>query len=121
MVGYGRYTPVLKESMKDELMKKLYSIAFRATKAECMDLPETTDVVRYIKLEPNAMNVYRHLVRDSFAELSKGEITATNILTKILRLSQLTGGFLDYDEGKKVHQISTAKLTEFEDIIDEAI
>lgn len=82
MVGYGRYTPVLKESMKDELMKKLYSIAFRATKAECMDLPETTDVVRYIKLEPNAMNVYRHLVRDSFAELSKGEITATISLLK---------------------------------------
>lgn len=119
MVGYGGYTLVLKESMKEELMEKLHSIAFRATKAECMDLPETTDIVRYIELEPSTMNIYRHLVRDSFTELSRGEVTATNILTKILRLSQLTGRFLGDDEGKKVHQISKAKLAALEDIVDE--
>ena len=65
------------------------------------------------------MNIYKHLVKDSFAELSRGEVTATNILTKILRLSQLTGGFLGDDEGKKIHQISTAKLGALEDIVDE--
>ena len=119
MVGYGNHVPVLKKSMEPELKEKIHSIAFRAIKAECLDLPETTDMVRYIELEPNAKNVYRHLVRDSFAELSKGEVTATNILTKILRLSQLTGGFLGDDEGKKVHQISKAKLAALEDIVDE--
>ncbi len=120
MVGYGNHTPVLKKSMEPELKERIHSIAFRATKAECLDLPETTDIVRYIDLEPNAMNIYRHLVRDSFAELSRGEVTATNILTKILRLSQLTGGFLGDDEGKKIHQVSTAKLGALEDIVDEA-
>ncbi|MFR1509249.1 MAG: DEAD/DEAH box helicase [Acutalibacteraceae bacterium] len=119
MVGYGNHVPVLKKSMEPELKEKIHSIAFRATKSECLDLPETTDMVRYIELEPNAMNVYRHLVRDSFAELSRGEVTATNILTKILRLSQLTGGFLGDDEGKKVHQVSKAKLAALEDIVDE--
>ncbi len=119
MVGYGNHTPVLKKSMESELKDKIHSIAFRATKAECLDLPETTDIVRYIELEPNAMNIYKHLVRDSFAELSRGEVTATNILTKILRLSQLTGGFLGDDEGKAIHQISTSKLKALEDIVDE--
>ncbi len=119
MVGYGNHTPVLKKSMEPELKEKIHSIAFRATKAECLDLPETTDIVRYIDLEPNAMNIYKHLVRDSFAELSRGEVTATNILTKILRLSQLTGGFLGDDEGKAIHQISSAKLDALEDIVDE--
>jgi SNF2 family DNA or RNA helicase len=65
------------------------------------------------------MNTYKHLVRDSFAELQNSEVTVTNVLTKILRLSQLTGGFLGDDEGKKVHQISKAKLNALEDIIDE--
>lgn len=150
MVGFGQHTPILKKSMEPELKEKIHSIAFRATKAECLDLPETTDIVRYIELEPNAMNIYKHLVRDSFAELSRGGaepaqairdeegsnfknvprgnssslnlslITATNILTKILRLSQLTGGFLGDDEGKKIHQVSTAKLRALEDIVDEA-
>ena len=119
MVGYGNHTPVLKKSMEPELKEKIHSIAFRATKAECLDLPEMTNIVRYIELEQNAMNIYKHLVRDSFAELSKGKVTATNILTKILRLSQLTGGFLGDDEGKKIHQVSTAKLRALEDIVDE--
>ncbi len=119
MVGYGNHTPVLKESMKDELKNKIHSIAFVAKKSECLDLPETTDILRYVELEPYAMNTYKHLVRDSFAELKNSEITVTNVLTKILRLSQLTGGFLGDDEGKKVHQISKAKLNALEDIIDD--
>lgn len=119
MVGYGLHTPVLKESMKDELKNKIHSIAFVAKKSECLDLPETTDILRYVELEPYAMNTYKHLVRDSFAELKNSEITVTNVLTKILRLSQLTGGFLGDDEGKKVHQISKAKLNALEDIIDD--
>lgn len=119
MVGYGLHTPVLKESMKDELKNKIHSIAFVAKKSECLDLPETTDILRYVELEPYAMNTYKHLVRDSFAELQNSEITVTNVLTKILRLSQLTGGFLGDDDGKKVHQISKAKLNALEDIIDD--
>ena len=119
MVGYGNHTPVLKKGAEDELKRKLHSIAFRATKSECLDLPETTEIVRKIHLEPSAMNTYRRLVRDSFAELKNSEVTATNILTKILRLSQLTGGFLGDDEGKKVHQVSSAKLKALEDIIDD--
>ncbi|MBR2578823.1 MAG: SWF/SNF helicase family protein, partial [Clostridia bacterium] len=107
------------ESMKDELRNKIHSIAFVAKKSECLDLPETTETIRKIELEPSAMNTYKHLVRDSFAELQNSEVTVTNVLTKILRLSQLTGGFLGDDEGKKVHQISQAKLNAFEDIIDE--
>ena len=119
MVGYGNHTPVLKKGAEDELKQKLHSIAFRATKSECLDLPETTEIARKIHLEPSAMNTYRHLVMDSFAELKNSEVTATNILTKILRLSQLTGGFLGDDEGKKIHQVSSAKLKALEDIVDD--
>ncbi len=119
MVGYGNHTPVLKESMKDELRNKIHSIAFVAKKSECLDLPETTEIIRKVELEPYAMNTYKHLVRDSFAELQNSEVTVTNVLTKILRLSQLTGGFLGDNEGKKVHQISKAKLNALEDIIDD--
>lgn len=119
MVGYGNHTPILKESMKNELKNKIHSIAFVAKKSECLDLPKTTEIVRKIELEPSAMNTYKHLVRDSFAELQNSEVTVTNVLTKILRLSQLTGGFLGDNEGNKVHQISKVKLNALEDIIDD--
>ena len=120
MVGYGNHTPVLKKSMEAELTEKLHSISFRATKAECLDLPETTDVIRQVELEPAALRVYRGLVKESYAELSIGEVTAPNILTRLLRLSQLTGGFIGNDETAAVEQISAAKLSALEDILDGA-
>lgn len=120
MVGYGNYTPVLKESMSAELTRRLHSIAFRATKAECLDLPDTTDIVRTVELEPAAMKVYRDLVKDSYAELGEKEITAANILTRLLRLSQLTGGFIGDDEGGTPQNISRAKLNALSDILEQA-
>lgn len=121
MVGYGNHTPVLKKSMEPELKEKIHSIAFRATKADCLDLPPTTDIIRYTELEPKAINIYQSLVKDSFAELSNCEITVTNVLTKLLRLSQLTGGFLGSDGCTIYQQVSKSKLEALEDIIDEAV
>lgn len=121
MVGYGNHTPVLKKSMEGELTEKLHSISYRATKAECLDLPGTTDVIRQIELEPAALRIYRGLVKESYAELASGEVTATNILTRLLRLSQLTGGFLGNDETAAVEQVSAAKLSALEDILDGAM
>jgi SNF2 family DNA or RNA helicase len=121
MVGYGNHTPVLKRSMERELTERMHSIAFRATKAECLDLPETTNIIRKVELEPRAMSLYRSLVKDSYAELEKGEVTITNVLTKLLRLSQLTGGFIGRDESTKVEQVSSAKISALEDIIDSAM
>ena len=122
MVGYGNHTAVLKRSMEAELTEKLHSISYRATKAECLDLPETVDVIRQVELEPAALRVYRQLVKESYAELSGGkEITAPNILARLLRLSQLTGGFLGNDETSAVEQVSAAKLAALEDILDGAM
>lgn len=121
MVGYGNHTPVLKKSMEKELTEKLHSIAFRATKAECLDLPETTDIIRKVELESTAMKLYMDLVKDSYANLGKSEVTVTNVLTRLLRLSQLTGGFLGDDEGELAHKVSDAKLSALEDVIEEVL
>lgn len=121
MTGYGNHTPVLKRSMERDLMKRLHSIAFRATKAECLDLPETTDIIRFVELEAAAAKVYRDLVKDSYAELGQSEVTVTNILTRLLRLSQLTGGFIGDDEGGAPMRISTAKQAALEDIVEDVL
>ena len=121
MTGYGNYTPVLKGNMEGELIQRMHQIAFRATKAECLDLPETTDIFRKVELEPQALRLYQKLVRDSYAELGQGELTITNVLTKLLRLSQLTGGFLGSDESSAAQQVSQAKLDVLEDLIDSTL
>ena len=120
MTGYGNHTPVMKEHMEPEFTERLHSIAFRATKAECLDLPDTTDIIQRVELESSAMRTYRQLVRDSYAELSEGVVTATNVLTRLLRLSQLTGGFVGNDDDASTEQVSSAKMDAFSDIIDSA-
>lgn len=120
MTGYGNHTPVMKANMADELTRRIHSIAFRATKAECLDLPETMEIIRMVELEPQAKRLYQQLVRDSYAKINGGEITAANVLTRLLRLSQLTGGFLRGDETDRVERVSSAKLDALSDIIDSA-
>lgn len=126
MVGYGNHTPVLKKSMENELMERMHQIAFRATKAECLDLPEAVDILRQVDLEPGALRIYRALVKESYAELSGSmaapvAVTAANILTRLLRLSQLTGGFIGNDENSVVEKVSAAKLAALEDILEGAV
>ena len=121
MTGYGNHTPVLKRFMERELTDRLHSIAFRVNKAECLDLPEITNIIRYVDLENGTMRVYKDLVRDSFAELAGEEISVTNILVRILRLSQITGGFIGTDDSETIKCISKAKLEALEDIIDDAL
>jgi len=81
-------------------------------------LPEITEIIRTVELEPSAMKLYKNLVKDSFTELSGGEVSATNILTKLLRLSQLTGGFLNKDDAPEVQTVSKAKLDALSDIVE---
>ncbi len=120
MEGYGFHTPIFRKPMMDEFLKRMHCIAYRVTKDECLDLPEFREEVRRIELEPKAMKKYKELERDSFTELKKTEVTAPNILTKLLRLSQLTGGHLTDDE-HHTEAVSKAKLSALEDIIDTAM
>ncbi len=120
MTGYGNHTPVFKKSMMDEFLKRLHSVAFRVTKSECLDLPDMIEEIRTVDLEPKAMKLYKEVERQSYAELAESEVSAVNVLTKMLRLSQLTGGHITDDDGK-VNAVSTAKLNALSDILDTAI
>lgn len=120
MTGYGNHIPVFRESMREDFLRRLHSVAFRVTKLECLDLPEITEEVRKIELEPKAMKLYKELEKESYAELGESEVSAPNILTKLLRLSQVTGGHLTDDE-KNTTLVSKAKMEHLEDIIDSSV
>ena len=73
--------------------------------------------MREIELEPKAMKMYQKIEKESYTELQDSEVSAVNVLTKLLRLSQLTGGHLTDDDGDS-NVVSTAKLAALEDIVD---
>ena len=112
MGGYGN----------KKIIKKEHIIAFRVTKDEALDLPEQTFETRKIQFSPKERTLYERIKKDSYAELDNGgHITATTVLTRLLRMQQLTGGFLVQDEGGKPQLVSRAKLDALSDIIEDYV
>lgn len=121
MGGYGGHEVVGYQHM-DELTRKEHSIALRVTKAECLDLPGQTFVRRYVQLEPAARRLYAQIARAICAELENGEhVTASIVLTKLLRLMQLTGGFVQADGGDRPRPAGSAKLDALADILEDYV
>ncbi len=120
MVGYGNHIPRFRNYMLDDFLRRMHSVAFRVTKSECLDLPDITEEIRAVDLEPKAMKIYKELEQQSFTELADSEVSAVNVLTKLLRLSQVTGGHLTDDDGGS-NAVSTAKQDALSDILESAM
>ena len=119
MGGYYNHQ-IIKYKNMDDLTSKAHSIAYRITKEEALDLPEQIFLNRYIDLEDSARQLYDSVAEKSYAEISDGEITATNILTKLIRLSQIAGGHIK-DDANKYQIVSKAKINELKDIMNQVI
>jgi SNF2 family DNA or RNA helicase len=102
---------------EDELAAKLAEVTYHAGE-EVLDLPEMMpDLDVEGRLSPRAMRAYRDLEQDMYAEVQRTlesgqtiteEATADNVLVRILRCMQMTGGHLQFDSGV-LEQIDTAK------------
>ena len=121
MGGFNRRQIVGYKDM-DDLIRREHSVAFRITKEEAIDLPEQTFEVRHIQMDKKLADLYQRIKRDSYAEIETGgQITATTVLTKLLRLQQLAGGFLVTDDAAKPQLVSAAKLEALSDIVQDYV
>ncbi len=102
---------------EDEMNRKFYSIAYKADKS-VIELPEYIDIYRKAELTPKAMKVYRELEEVFWTDVDKGEVTAANALTRLLRLQQVTSGYVRTDEQEEV-EIDTSKADLLADIIED--
>lgn len=118
MGGYGGYQVIGYRNL-EELAAKAHSIAFRVTKDECLDLPETINQFVYADLEAEAKNLYQTLKEEAIIKFSETEqVTAPIVLTELLRLQQITGGFLPSGENS-YKQVSQAKLQIAKELLEE--
>lgn len=125
-----KYSRIVGYQHLDELVSKAHSIATRVTKEQALDLPEQLDQILYCYLEPTARKAYIELCKSSIAELEQGLAVSTrHIVTRLLRLSQIAGGFVrtdidGYEEQSgagEIVQISQAKLKLFEETLSDLL
>jgi hypothetical protein len=115
VVGYQRL---------EELQQRLKRCSFRVLKRECLDLPDKLYQKRLVQLTPEQKSAYRVMRQGSLLELASGRtVTAELALTKILRLHQITCGFLKTDDDELGERIVAfepdPKLAELEQVLEE--
>lgn len=106
----------------DELIKKEFSIASRVTKQQALDLPEQTFENRYVRLSVGEREIYNQIKRAGAAEIEgAAKVEAANVLSKLLRLQQIAGGFLKADGEDRPRQIGHGKLDAIADILEDYV
>lgn len=99
----------------DELAERFRRIAYECP-ADAVSLPETVDSEIRVELSAKARRVYNQVAEDFWSAVGGGSVTASNALTRLLRLQQITGGSLplDVEEGedpraRRVEEVDAAK------------
>lgn len=118
--GYGGYE-VIDYKNEAELNRRMFSLAYKCESEEVLDLPESVDLYRYVQLSDDNMKTYSEIKNQFITfldEQGEKELTVVNVLSQLMRLQQLTSGFLPDDEGE-VHELGSDKLDLLEEVVDE--
>jgi SNF2 family DNA or RNA helicase len=118
--GHKVATQVVGYTRLDELTAKVHAIAYRVSKADALDLPETTDTIVPVALSHAERAAYSALERDSVAAFESGECSVTNVLTRLLRLSQVAGGSVPRDDGG-IEPLGTSKHDAVVEVVEDAV
>jgi SNF2 family DNA or RNA helicase len=122
MGGYGGYQ-VQGYQRQDELAERMSRLAFQCRADEVLDLPGERDETRTCQLGPQARKAYTDLWDDYCAEVDDGEVVATNTLTRLLRIQQVTSGHLpvadptDPEAEPRIVTVGTEKRDLLEDYL----
>ena len=108
----------------DEFYQKFHSIAFVARAEDVLSLPEATSTTMRVRLSNKAQRVHKELAKEFRSDIEEGKVTnATNALTRLLRLQQVTSGFamaVNQKTGdEEMVEIDDTKATALEDIFQD--
>lgn len=119
--GYGGYQLVKYMNLK-RLRTRIDPHIFIAKKEDCLDLPKRTHEIIPVELT-KSRTTYEQMARQSIVEMENGDISeAPIVLTRMLRLSQITGGYLRVEnEAKKYLQVGIEKKEAFNALVGEMV
>lgn len=100
----------------DELQEKVKKYSVRFLKEDGLSLPPKTYQTVYVDLPPNEARVYRNMANQMIAEIAGEPLVAKTILTKLIKLKQITSGFA-YQENNIIN-IGSSKLETLGDLLE---
>jgi len=82
----------------DELTKNIEGHSFRVLKKDCLDLPEKIYQREYVELSPKQRKLYEQLRKEFVTELGDETLTASEAITRMLRLQQILCGWFPTED-----------------------
>ena len=83
-----------------------------------MDLPPKNFIKRHITLTPDQKKVYEQMKKAAIAVLNGKVTTTMTVLTQLMRLHQITCGYVTADDGT-TQQVESNRLNELMSILEE--
>lgn len=108
---------VLKDEKK--FLDEIKPYCFWAKKSECLDLPDTMDIIREVTMSDRQMKIYKDMKRHMVAEINKSIVIANVALTKLMKLRQISSGFAIDSMGEATEIIDNSKINELLELLDE--
>jgi SNF2 family DNA or RNA helicase len=88
-------------------------------KREVLDLPDEIDIYRYVEMTPGQTKAFKQMKTDLITEIEKEEISVPNALAKLMKLRQISAGFIYNSEGEAIEFNPNPKMRDLEDVISE--
>jgi SNF2 family DNA or RNA helicase len=123
--GRSNYFPKWVNNPKTygDLNEKIYKVAVRKLKSECLDLPELVKITRKVPMSIEQKKAYDEMTRDflTFVDTREGKesVTANLAVTKAMKLLQIASGFVQTDEKNPIQFKSIPKLEVLGEIVAE--
>ena len=99
-MGAHSFQQVVGYQNLEELNQIIQPFSFRVRKEECLDLPDKVYQKREVELTPEQKSAYESMRRAAMAFLEEGEVTASTVLTQLMRLQQICSGHVKNDQGE---------------------
>lgn len=117
--GVRTFKKVIGFKNLDELTELIKTFSFRIKKEQCLDLPPKVYQTRFVELTAEQKRVYEELKNEAIAFL-KDEISvsATLVLTRLLRLHQIVCGHMKDDTGI-THNLPNNRINALMELLEE--
>tara|TARA_R110001583_G_scaffold1701_2_gene13116 strand:+ start:680 stop:2113 length:1434 start_codon:yes stop_codon:yes gene_type:complete len=116
--GGRTFKQVMGYKNTEQLHEILQEFSYRVVKEECLDLPPKVYMRREFEMTKEQSRVYKQMRQSAIAFLGDGEATTTTVLVQLLRLHQISCGFIPTDEGEVV-QLENNRATELISALEE--
>lgn len=80
-----------------ELMEIISPFVYQVARKDVFDLPPVIETTRTIKMSKEQAELYKSMAKKKFVNTASGILTAQTVLEKMLRLQEISGGVVSYE------------------------